>query len=141
VRRNREALTLRIAAWGRSHGHPVGKLKAIRYLTVAHRNPFGRPTVFVIEADAGPRYRLPAESFRVACNFTAEGLPDRGPRLKSAFFEVVRRGEQIEFSDAHGFGHGVGLCQFGAQAMAEHGHDVMAILETYYPGALVERAY
>lgn len=33
-----------------------------------------------------------------------------------------------------GWGHGVGLSQYGAKAMAEHGWSVEKILEYYYPG-------
>jgi stage II sporulation protein D len=54
---------------------------------------------------------------------------------------VERRGEQIVFTDGRGFGHGVGLCQFGAEAMANAGRDVVQVLQTYYPGAQIERVY
>ncbi len=33
-----------------------------------------------------------------------------------------------------GWGHGVGMCQVGAAAMAYHGHDYRSILGHYYPG-------
>jgi stage II sporulation protein D len=33
-----------------------------------------------------------------------------------------------------GFGHGIGLCQYGAQGMARAGHDYHAILQRYYTG-------
>ncbi|MEW6378162.1 MAG: SpoIID/LytB domain-containing protein [bacterium] len=36
------------------------------------------------------------------------------------------------------YGHGVGLCQRGAQAMANQGIDYRRILEYYYPGAMVQ---
>ena len=34
-----------------------------------------------------------------------------------------------------GFGHGVGLCQWGAKSMAEHGKTYRQILKAYFPGA------
>ncbi len=40
-----------------------------------------------------------------------------------------------------GWGHGVGLCQIGAAAMALHGFKAEEILAHYYPGALIERRY
>jgi SpoIID/LytB domain protein len=39
-----------------------------------------------------------------------------------------------------GWGHGVGLSQYGAQGAAKLGCDAETILETYYPGASVEQA-
>ncbi|MCC8088197.1 MAG: SpoIID/LytB domain-containing protein [Rikenellaceae bacterium] len=40
-----------------------------------------------------------------------------------------------------GWGHGVGLCQIGAAAMAEKGYGYKKILEHYYPDAIVENIY
>jgi stage II sporulation protein D len=36
-----------------------------------------------------------------------------------------------------GYGHGVGMCQWGAIGRARAGQDVRAILRTYYPGTSV----
>ncbi|MBI4349776.1 MAG: SpoIID/LytB domain-containing protein [Elusimicrobia bacterium] len=55
--------------------------------------------------------------------------------LKSAFIErITRRKKGYAFS-GRGFGHGVGLCQWGAQAMALKGKSYREILEHYFPGA------
>jgi len=45
-------------------------------------------------------------------------------------------GDRIEVSGS-GFGHGVGLCQYGARGMAAAGYDASDILRFYYPGALL----
>jgi stage II sporulation protein D len=45
------------------------------------------------------------------------------------------------FLDGRGFGHAVGLCQCGAEAMARQGKNVIEILSYYYPGAKIARAY
>ncbi len=37
-----------------------------------------------------------------------------------------------------GYGHGVGLSQYGADAMAESGADYQTILTHYYTGVTVE---
>jgi len=141
IRRSRAALAPRLAAWGRAHHHAIARLREIKSIAVDARNHVGRPSRFVVVDGSGERFTLPAEPFRQACNFRADRLPPPGARLKSAFLDVARLGRQIEFTAGRGFGHGVGLCQFGAQAMAEHGHDVLEILNTYYPAARVERAY
>lgn len=40
-----------------------------------------------------------------------------------------------------GWGHGVGLCQIGAAAMAEQGYSYRDILMHYYPGATLTKLY
>jgi len=47
----------------------------------------------------------------------------------------------MEFSDGRGFGHGVGLCQWGAEGKAEAGWSGEEILRYYYPGAMMFRVY
>ncbi len=38
-----------------------------------------------------------------------------------------------------GFGHGVGMCQTGAQGMAKRGHTFDRILSYYFPGSILKR--
>lgn len=40
-----------------------------------------------------------------------------------------------------GWGHGVGLCQIGAAAMADAGKSYAEILNHYYPGAKLSTLY
>jgi stage II sporulation protein D len=54
--------------------------------------------------------------------------------------KVTVNGKEIQFV-GQGFGHGVGMCQYGAQSMARSGANALLILRTYYPGAAVVRAY
>lgn len=56
--------------------------------------------------------------------------------FRSARFTVERRGDRLRFSGT-GFGHGVGLCEAGASALAHHGADHRAILRRYFPGTEV----
>ena len=59
--------------------------------------------------------------------------------IPSAFFELELLGDEAVFS-GRGSGHGVGMCQWGAQEMAGRGYDFRAILLHYYPGTdLVRR--
>jgi stage II sporulation protein D len=53
--------------------------------------------------------------------------------LRSTNFRVHPRGQDLTF-DGLGWGHGVGLAQEGAKAMAEAGKSYRAILDLYYPG-------
>ena len=61
-------------------------------------------------------------------------------KLKSNCFECRKRGDTLVFRGS-GFGHGVGMCQWGAMGMAASGYSSKAILEYYYPGAEIRRAY
>lgn len=53
--------------------------------------------------------------------------------LRSACFSVVFDGEQFHIT-TKGYGHGVGLSQYGAKAMAEGGASWREILAYYFPG-------
>lgn len=58
-----------------------------------------------------------------------------GPNvIKSANFEVSLVNDDIIF-EGFGWGHGAGLCQWGAYFMAKQGSDYKQILEYYYPGS------
>ncbi len=64
-----------------------------------------------------------------------------GPNnLMSTAFHAKNNGNSITFS-GRGWGHGVGLCQYGAQAMAEKGFEWTAILQHYYPQIELVRLY
>lgn len=52
-------------------------------------------------------------------------------RLPSLLFAIRQSGDQIVFS-GKGFGHGVGLCQWSAKTMAEHGYGYQEILFYFY---------
>jgi stage II sporulation protein D len=53
--------------------------------------------------------------------------------LKSSRFEVTRTGPNFVFR-GRGFGHGLGLCQEGAHALARRGVSYRQILSHYFPG-------
>ena len=52
--------------------------------------------------------------------------------LPAIYFTILPTRSGVFFY-GRGWGHGVGLCQQGAKAMAEAGYDAMEILRTYYP--------
>lgn len=93
------------------------------------RDESGRVATF-IATYSGPRgtvvqRTVSAPAFRIAFGPT---------RLKSVFCTLQREGNYFIFR-GKGWGHGVGLCQWGARGMAESGFDCGAILSHYYPGA------
>jgi len=58
--------------------------------------------------------------------------------LRSHHFEVVFAAGEFTFI-VHGYGHGVGLSQRGAEYMAQQGASFREILANYYPGAELYR--
>lgn len=60
--------------------------------------------------------------------------------LKSTWFEVNLAGKDVVFN-GRGYGHGVGMCQWGAKGMAEEGHPYVDILKFYYPDAELVTIY
>ncbi|HEX7010415.1 MAG TPA: SpoIID/LytB domain-containing protein, partial [Phycisphaeraceae bacterium] len=143
ILRDTSMLAKRIAAWGRANRHPVAQLEGLRDIRISELSGTGRPAAFVIIDRRGRRFTLPAESFRFACNYAGAGLPAVEPaqQLKSSHVRVRLTGRTVRFEDGRGHGHGVGLCQWGAQGMAQQGYDGLAIVRFYYPGATIQRIY
>ncbi|MEM1212733.1 MAG: SpoIID/LytB domain-containing protein [Planctomycetota bacterium] len=143
IERDRGTLAARIAAWGRAARHPVAGLDGLRAIRVAGRNAVGRPTRFAVVGVDGQRYELAAERLRFAVNHSAAGLPGlaREVVLPSSDTQPVVAGGVVRFEAGRGFGHGVGLAQWGAKEMADAGNDFGSILVFYYPGAALVRAY
>ena len=57
--------------------------------------------------------------------------------LRSTNFSCQLQGDKLVFTTV-GYGHGVGMCQYGAKGLAEHGYSHQEILEHYYTGVNVE---
>lgn len=58
--------------------------------------------------------------------------------LRSACFSVSAEGGDLTFQTT-GYGHGVGMSQYGANALAKQGKSYSEILNWYYTGAQVEK--
>jgi stage II sporulation protein D len=61
--------------------------------------------------------------------------------LYSMNCDIRDDGPTMSFINGRGFGHGVGMCQWGAQGKASQGWSGRQILEFYYPRSSVIRAY
>lgn len=59
--------------------------------------------------------------------------------LKSTVFEVEKKSENLFSFNGQGWGHGVGLCQWGSRRMAEIGKTHDQIIGHYYPLAVIRR--
>lgn len=143
INRPRTETARRIAAWGSANGNPVSSLRDLRAIEISRTNAVGRPAEFRLTDTGGRQYILRPEQFRFACNEDAPGVRplSESEKLRSSHVRVRVVGGWVQFWDGHGYGHGVGMSQWGAQAMAEKGETYAAILAFYYPGARVERIY
>ncbi|PKN26210.1 MAG: hypothetical protein CVU65_06330 [Deltaproteobacteria bacterium HGW-Deltaproteobacteria-22] len=63
-----------------------------------------------------------------------------GGLRSSLFVHKKLKDGAFEFTGA-GFGHGVGLCQWGAMGRASGGQKAPEILRHYYPGSLLQKLY
>ncbi len=130
--------------WARVEGYAsLFKVDGIRRVDLGTRNPAGRPVSFKITDAKGKVHEVTAERLRYALNADPANPSELRPskeRVKSANFEpLVLAGDLVITGRGHG--HGVGMCQYGAEAMAKKGSKPNAILARYYPGATVVKSY
>lgn len=58
--------------------------------------------------------------------------------LRSTYFEIIQDGTKIIVKNK-GYGHGVGMSQYGAQGMAQEGYTYDEILKHYYTGIEIKK--
>lgn len=78
-----------------------------------------------IAAEPEPQITRPDVDTEAALDVNVDELP------------ALRGSPPSLVAEGRGWGHGVGLSQYGARAMARHGHDHRRILDHYYPGTEV----
>ncbi len=113
-------------------------LKGVRELRPVEATDHGRIVWVDVLGRTGKSIRLRAEDIRLALLRNGPGAAKKLYSMNCLFRE---RGDSIEFYDGRGFGHGVGLCQWGAQRKASTGSTAEEILQFYYPQAKLLRAY
>ena len=104
----------------RRGGLDVGQVSG---LTVLERSPSFRVARMTVDHSRGTS-TLRGADFRRLIGYDA---------LKSTLFVPTAQNGAIRF-EGRGWGHGVGLSQFGAKGMADRGYTYSQILEHYYPG-------
>lgn len=60
--------------------------------------------------------------------------------LRSTFFTITQNGNSVDIN-TKGFGHGVGMSQYGAEGMALNGYKYDEILKYYYQGVEIKKFY
>lgn len=110
----------------------LASLGGIDRIEVAEKSKSGRPKTFRLVGVGGKKDSVGAEDFRLSVGST---------RLRSTNCRVYTDKNHIVFADGKGFGHGMGMCQWGMQAMAKQGRRAGDILQHYYPQSRLTRAY
>jgi len=98
-------------------------------LAVKERNPTGRVRTLVLKDQKGRAMEISAKDFRQLVG------PDV---VRSTNFSITLEQGKVTLS-GKGWGHGVGLCQWGALGMSRKGYGYEKILSFYYPGAKLQR--
>lgn len=143
IDRDASDLLARFAAWGEANKVSIAQIKSIKSIDITAANSVGRPARFTITESTGRRHTLSAEDFRVACNYSGPGVTALAGELRLLSSHVTPQvlGSTVRFTDGRGYGHGVGLCQWGTQNLASQGYDAPSILAFYYHGAQLVRLY
>lgn len=103
----------------------VSKNETIKDLKITRLSPSGR----VIEMEIVTDKRIKKIS---GINFYHIAGRDLGwDAIRSTKFRIYKKNNFIVF-EGYGHGHGAGMCQHGADKMAELGYDYKAILNHYY---------
>lgn len=107
-----------------AHGIPVSNITAI---DVETRDRAGRALTYRIRAGKLEK-KILASDFRLWLD---------PARFKSTLIDAIRaQGDTFTFQ-GRGWGHGVGMCQYGMKRLAELGYSYHQILDYYYPGAQI----
>ena len=112
----------------------LADLQEVVDIKVIAASDYGRLETLQLVGRNGQRQEIMAEVFRQA-------ISTREKPVRSSWFQLVDAGTHWRFDDGRGWGHGVGLCQYGSQGMARAGRDCVEILQYYYPKTLLVRAY
>jgi len=99
-----------------------------RRIEISARSESGRALRLKLAGGSGGNALLSGSTFRFAVNRELGW-----DKIRSGLFEVRSAGTDVVFS-GRGSGHGVGLCQAGAEEMAREGKSYQEILSFYYPG-------
>lgn len=140
LRQPGEEVVERLRRGGRDEAlHMLRRLKRIEAITASQRAESGRPEHYAIVGQPDVEVEISAVKLH---RLLQRRLPDEreAPRLRSSAIEFEINEGDVTFN-GRGFGHGVGLCQYGAQTLAHQGASPTDILARFYPQAKILSAY
>jgi len=112
----------------------LGAIKSIAATEKSDYGEFSRLARIELVGETGKTETLGAEELRLA-------LDPTGRKIKSTICHIVPWGDGWAFLAGRGWGHGVGMCQHGAEGLARLGRSAEEILLYYYPGAKIVSLY
>jgi stage II sporulation protein D len=122
-----------LASYSKAPKNGVGKITDIRE---QGRTASGRVAALIVLTGTG-NYTLRGNDIRFVLR------DPKGAILNSTSFTFTKQtsgGEISSFNvNGRGYGHGIGMCQWGAIGRARAGQNYRTILETYYPGTTIGR--
>lgn len=134
----KQELTQRIRKWNASRGR--GDIALVQSVVIEQRNSLGRPTKYAVTDVRGGRYVYNCEDFRSAASYG--GSSDNNSILYSSYIEnVFNEPDRVRFVGGHGYGHGVGMCQWCTEARARSGVGFEDLVLYAFPGAKLAHAY
>jgi stage II sporulation protein D (peptidoglycan lytic transglycosylase) len=115
---------------------PKSKLGRVTDIREQGRTPSGRVAALAVKTESGS-YVLKGNDIRFVLR------DPKGVILNSTLFSLdaaTSGGEVTSLTlTGRGYGHGIGMCQWGAIGRARAGQNFRTILETYYPGTTIGR--
>jgi stage II sporulation protein D len=100
----------------------------------AYDNNFRRIVSVKLTGSTGKTAILRAEDLRLS-------IDPSGTKIQSTCCTIVSLKDEFIFIAGKGFGHGVGLCQYGSREMARQGKTAEQILIYYYPNSRLKYLY
>jgi stage II sporulation protein D len=129
----RAVLEKYLATYTRAPKSGLGRITDIKE---QGRTPSGRIAALAVQTESGT-YTLRGNDIRFVLR------DPKGAILNSTYFTFTRETAGGEVSsvtvNGRGYGHGIGMCQWGAIGRARAGQNYRTILETYYPGTTIGR--
>ena len=106
------------------------KIKKIINLSLGKKDESGRTINLIAQTDKGNVY---IKTVDLRANERMKG------NMKSTAITSIKKTKSGWTFAGKGNGHGAGMCQWGAKAMADSRKSYMEILGHYYPGAAIEK--
>jgi len=119
--------------FSRSYLSKIFGINNIKEIKIIKRDPSGRVEWLKLENEKDKTSKLTGHKMRLLINKKAGRVNFKNPKvLPSTLFNVKKEGIYFIFK-GRGYGHGVGLCQWGARIMAEKGKNYKEILHFFFP--------
>lgn len=122
-----------VAEFTSALGKDIGELQSIKLSALeigkgaADRSPSGRVKFLIVVGNKGE------------AKITGADMRSKF-KLRSTLFDVKLLDGEIEIS-GYGFGHGVGMSQYGTMDYADNGYNYVDILLHYYTGTNIKKLY